>query len=72
MKAAGIEPSALGLSRMYSSVCGHMIIDTKDKKTFHKNTRARNESIRDKDNHEDTRGRRSTSVVYDKTSKDLS
>ena len=32
MKAAGIEPSALGLSRMYSSVCGHMIIDTKDKK----------------------------------------
>ena len=26
MKAAGIEPSALGLSRMYSSVCGHMII----------------------------------------------
>ena len=32
MRAAGIESSALGLSKMYSSVCRHMIIDNKDKK----------------------------------------
>ena len=31
MKAAGIEVSSYGLARMYSNVCGTMIIDTKDK-----------------------------------------
>ena len=31
MQAAGIEVSAYGVAKMYSDVCSHMIIDTKDK-----------------------------------------
>lgn len=31
MQAAGIESNAYGLAKMYSDVCSHMIIDTKDK-----------------------------------------
>jgi LPPG:FO 2-phospho-L-lactate transferase len=31
MQAAGIEVSSYGLAKMYSDVCSHMVIDTKDK-----------------------------------------
>ena len=31
MEAAGIEVSAFGVAKMYSDVCSHMVIDTKDK-----------------------------------------
>ncbi len=31
LQAAGIEVSAYGVAKMYSDVCSHMIIDTKDK-----------------------------------------
>ena len=31
MQAAGIESNVYGLAKMYSDVCSHMIIDTKDK-----------------------------------------
>ena len=31
MQAAGIEVSSFGLAKMYSDVCSHMVIDTKDK-----------------------------------------
>jgi len=31
MEAAGIEVSAYGLAKMYSDVCSHIVIDTKDK-----------------------------------------
>ena len=31
MEAAGIEVSAYGVAKMYSDVCSHMVIDTKDK-----------------------------------------
>ena len=31
LEAAGIEVSAYGVAKMYSDVCSHMIIDTKDK-----------------------------------------
>lgn len=31
MKAAGIESNAYGLAKMYSDVCGNLVIDTKDR-----------------------------------------
>ncbi|MDW7641771.1 MAG: 2-phospho-L-lactate transferase CofD family protein, partial [Nitrosarchaeum sp.] len=31
MEAAGIEPNAYGLAKMYSDVCSNIVIDTKDK-----------------------------------------
>ena len=31
MEAAGIEVSAYGVAKMYSDVCSHFVIDTKDK-----------------------------------------
>ena len=31
MQAAGIEVSSFGIAKMYSDVCSHIVIDTKDK-----------------------------------------
>ena len=31
MEAAGIEPNAYGLAKMYSDVCSNVVVDSKDK-----------------------------------------
>ena len=52
MQAAGIESNAYGLAKMYSDVCSNIIIDTKDKTTFQKNSKFRYESFWNKNYHE--------------------